>query len=63
MTIPQDGVDYVFYFLFVSILRNVKILYLDIYELLMVNYVPVTEKIYVFKLEYNIKTWLKILKN
>ena len=25
--------------------RNVKILYLDIYELLMVNYVAVTEKI------------------
>jgi hypothetical protein len=45
MTILRDGVDYVFYFLFVSILRNVKILYLDIYELLMVNYVAITEKI------------------
>ena len=28
------GVDYVFYFIFLSILRNAKILYLDIYELL-----------------------------
>jgi hypothetical protein len=31
-------------FSFLSILRNVKILYLDIYELLMVNYVAVTAK-------------------
>jgi hypothetical protein len=35
----------VFYFLFLSMLRNAKILYLDIYELLMVNYVAHTEKI------------------
>jgi hypothetical protein len=42
MRVPRDCVDYVFYFLFVSLLRNAKILYLD---MLMVNYVAVTEKI------------------
>ena len=44
------------------ILRNAKMLYLDIYELLIVNYVALTEKRYVFKLKFNIKTWLKIFK-
>jgi len=34
----------VFYFLFVSMLRNNKILYLDIYKLLMVNYLAFNEK-------------------
>ena len=43
--------------------QNDKILYLDIYELLMVNYVALTGRRYVFKLKYNIKTWLKIFKN
>ena len=33
-----------------SILRYAKILYLDIYELLMVNYVALTEKIQVLNL-------------
>ena len=42
MTITIDAE--VFYFLFLSMLRNDKILYLDIYELLMVNYVALTER-------------------
>jgi hypothetical protein len=32
-------------FFFLSMLRIAKILYLDLYELLMVNYVALTEKI------------------
>jgi hypothetical protein len=47
VTISIDGeifVIYFFYILFLSILRSAKLLYLDIYELLMVNYVALTEK-------------------
>ena len=65
MTISIDGdvfVIYVFYLFLLSILRNANILYFDIYELLMVNYMALTEKTF-FKLKFNIKTWLKILKN
>jgi hypothetical protein len=39
VTILIDGVVFV-----ISIFRNAKILYLDIYKLLMVNYVSLTEK-------------------